>query len=71
MRQVIDKWPSAEALGRDLGVSGLVVRQWRARGSIPARYWRRLVRAAEKRGIAEATLADLARLADAAAETTA
>lgn len=40
---------NAEALAADIGESGVLVRQWRNRGSIPARYWQRIIDAAARR----------------------
>lgn len=59
---VIDRWPTAEELGRDIAQRGGTVRNWRTRG-IPAEYWHEIVAAADRRGIADVTLAVLARLA--------
>ena len=41
---------NAEALATDIGESGVLVRQWRNRGNIPARYWQRIIDAAARRG---------------------
>lgn len=41
---------NAEALATDIGESGVLVRQWRNRGNIPARYWQRIIDAAALRG---------------------
>lgn len=42
---------NAEALALDIGVPGVTVRQWRARKSIPARYWQTIIAAAAKKGV--------------------
>lgn len=42
---------NAEALARDIGVSGHKVRQWRHRKSIPSRYWEAIIEAASKLGV--------------------
>lgn len=60
---IISLWPTAEELARDVGVTGLVVRAWRARGSIPSEYWVSVIGAAERRGIPNVTLELFARLA--------
>jgi hypothetical protein len=60
---IIAAWPSAEEFGRDIGVSGVTARAMRNRNSIAAQYWRRIVRAAEVRGISGVTLELLAALA--------
>ena len=36
---VIALWPTVEAMAIDLQVHGQVVRQWRARNSIPSPFW--------------------------------
>lgn len=41
---------NAEAMAVDIEESGVTVRQWRNRGSIPPRYWRKIIDAASKRG---------------------
>jgi hypothetical protein len=48
--EIIALWPSAEALGVDVGVSGVVARAWRQRNSIPPEHWLGIVTAAERRG---------------------
>jgi hypothetical protein len=51
-------WPSDAELARDLGVPYPTVAAWKQRGSIPASYWRRLLRAAKARRLTQVT-ADL------------
>ena len=41
---------NAEAMASDIGELGVTVRQWRNRGSIPPRYWQKIIDAARKRG---------------------
>jgi len=41
---------NAEALAEDIGESGVMVRQWRSRNSIPPRYWIRIMERARRRG---------------------
>lgn len=60
---IIGLWPSAEALGDDIGESGVTVRAWRNRNSIPAYRWLDIVEAADARGIAGITLDVLASIA--------
>jgi hypothetical protein len=43
-------WPNAEALASDIGELGVTVRQWRNRGNIPPRYWRKIIDAAAAKG---------------------
>lgn len=61
--EVIDCWPSAEELARDLRLSGVQVRQWRNRDSIPAAYWDEVCAAALLRSIKNITLETLSGLA--------
>jgi hypothetical protein len=42
-RQIIEWWPTTRALAEDLGIEDAVVRQWKMRDIIPARYWRALL----------------------------
>ena len=51
-------WPTDADLGRDIGMPYPTVSAWKQRGSIPAAYWREIIRAARKRGHPEVT-ADL------------
>jgi hypothetical protein len=60
---IIGLWPSAEALGDDIGESGVTVRAWRNRNSIPAYRWLDIVKAADARGIEGVSLDALARIA--------
>lgn len=55
IRDVMDRWESAEALAEELGQKGVTVRQWRNRGGIPPRYWLALLEAAERRGFSDIT----------------
>jgi len=55
---VIQLWPRSAELARELGVSPPRISDWKNRNSIPAAYWRDLIRAAQKRGHPEIT-ADL------------
>lgn len=49
--QIIDLWPSAKELARDLAVPYSTVAAWRSRAAIPAAYWRDLIHAAAARGV--------------------
>lgn len=40
---------NAEAMAADIGVTGVLTRQWRNRGNIPSKYWPRIIDAAAKR----------------------
>jgi hypothetical protein len=48
-------WPSDAEVARDIGVSYPTVSSWKQRGSIPAAYWRRVIRAAARRGYSKVT----------------
>jgi hypothetical protein len=59
---IFSAWPSDADLGRDLGVPYPTISAWKQRDSIPAAYWRDIIRAARRRGHPEITadlLADL------------
>lgn len=56
--EIFAAWPSDADLARDIGVSYPTVSAWKQRGSIPAAYWRDIIRAARRRGHPEIT-ADL------------
>jgi len=43
---------NAEAMASDIGENPITVRQWRNRGSIPPRYWRKIISAADRKGCA-------------------
>ncbi len=46
---VIDLWPSASALGRDLKINPSTIRAWKARDRIDGKYFGEIQRAAAKR----------------------
>jgi hypothetical protein len=51
MDEIFTPWSgSAADLARDIGENPVTVRQWRNRGSIPPRYWLRIIEAAKARG---------------------
>lgn len=51
LNPIYDIWDgNAEALAADIGESGVTVRQWRNRRSIPPKYWSRIVGAAAIKG---------------------
>ncbi|WP_172822725.1 carph-isopro domain-containing protein [Paramagnetospirillum marisnigri] len=60
---IIALWGTATALAADIGETGLNVRAWRNRNSIPASRWLDVIAAAKRRGIEGVTLDVLARLA--------
>jgi|GEM_PF-2478680 len=62
-------WPSAEEFARDLRISGVRARAWKARNSIPSSYWRATVSAAQRRGISGVSLEALAQVAEEADDT--
>jgi hypothetical protein len=49
--EIIDRWPSLTTYAEDIGVRYGTAQVMRYRGSIPARYWKRVVAAAARRGI--------------------
>ena len=49
--EIIDRWPSLTAYAGDIGVRYGTAQVMRYRGSIPAKYWKRVVAAAARRGI--------------------
>ena len=55
-------WRSDADLGRDIGLPYPTVAAWKQRGSIPAAYWRDLIRAAHRRGHVNVTADLLAEL---------
>lgn len=66
---IIELWPNSEVLSRDLieiaegnpkGISGIDVRAWKSRDSIPPQYWRMIITAGADRGYT-ITLEDLQR----------
>ena len=70
VEELCNLWPSDAELARDLGVPYPTVAAWKQRGSIPAPYWRQLVRAAKVRHLSQVTadlLADLHARKDAGA----
>jgi hypothetical protein len=52
---VFSLWPTDADLGRDVGMPYPAVSAWKQRGSIPAAYWRDIIRAARRRGHPEIT----------------
>lgn len=42
-RAIIEWWPTTRALAEELGVADGVVRQWKSKIGIPARYWQSLL----------------------------
>ena len=62
-RDVIGRWPSTRAFARDAGCSPMLVRQWRHRDYVPARYWLGIANGAARRGIAAIDVTLLAALA--------
>lgn len=60
VRDIIEKWPSAADMARDIGLRrpghGAMMKM---RGSIPIQHWPRLVEAAAERGIQDVTFETL------------
>lgn len=59
MDKIFGYWPSLAELARDIEQDPVRVRQWKGRGSIPAKHDLKIVAAAERRGY-PVTLQDLA-----------
>jgi hypothetical protein len=53
--EIFALWRTDAELGRDIGLPYPTVSAWKQRGSIPAAYWRDIVRAARRRGHPEVT----------------
>lgn len=60
---IIGAFQGVSELGRAIGATPQAVSNMRARGSIPPRYWPRLVEAAKARGIAGVTFETLSAIA--------
>lgn len=60
--QVIDAIGGTGAVAELLGVRPSTVSSWKARSSIPAEYWVRIVAEADRRGCADVTFGALAGL---------
>jgi hypothetical protein len=60
-RTIIEWWPTTRALADELGVPDGVVRQWKAKIGIPARYWQALLetKIARRNRLTAATLVRL------------
>lgn len=51
LKAIFDVWQgNASALASDIGEQDVKVRQWRARNSIPSKYWQRIIDAAKVKG---------------------
>ena len=61
--EIIGLWPGLRDLAADLGVPYERVKKWRARGSIHPKHWETILRAAQKRGFSNVTLATLSQAA--------
>jgi hypothetical protein len=61
-RDIIDLWPSPDALAGEVGSKAETVRKWRQRDSIPAEWWLPVIEAGKARGhaLTADTLAALA-----------
>lgn len=60
---VIGLWPSVKEFAGDIGITPLLARQMRNRDSISAKYWQRIIDAADERDIPGVTYEALAALA--------
>ena len=59
VKDILESWPDWKALADDLGCGYGTPRSWARLGSIPGKWWKRLVVCAEARGYA-LTLEELA-----------
>lgn len=51
LKPIYDVWDgNAEAMASDIEEKPVTVRQWRNRGSIPPRYWPKIIEKAGERG---------------------
>lgn len=60
---LIERFGGAAKMAPEINELPNTIRQWSARGSIPARYWHKIIEAAKRlnvRGVNAATLATLA-----------
>ena len=48
--EIVELWPSADAMAVELGAKVETVRKWRQRDSIPAEWWLLVVRGARRHG---------------------
>lgn len=62
-KDIINLWPTCEKLGRAVGTTGLTVRAWKRRDSIPSKWWIPLEDAAKEIGQAHITVNFLASVA--------
>lgn len=49
-RDIIDLWPSPDALAGEVGSKAETVRKWRQRDSIPAEWWLPVIEAGKTHG---------------------
>lgn len=61
---IIDAWPNAAELARDVGEDHSCVKQWKNRRSIPPEHWRKVEVAARRRGYEWITIYALTRAAE-------
>lgn len=66
---LVERFGGAAKMAPEIGELPNTIRQWVARGSIPARYWQKIIEAARRlnvRGVTYAALAELANRKEAA-----
>lgn len=66
---LIDSFGGAAKMAPEINQVPNTIRQWSARGSIPARYWRAIIEAAERLDIKNVNAGTLAELASASIST--
>jgi len=62
---IIDLWPSPAELAADLGTTAVHIRTMRQRNFVNAKYWKRMVAGAERRGIGAVSTDRMAAIAEA------
>lgn len=50
-REIVELWPSPDALAEDIGAKFETVRKWRQRDNIPAEWWLPVIDAAKARNL--------------------
>jgi hypothetical protein len=61
--EVIGLWGTVTAFSRDTGIPENLSKSYKARNSLPAHWWKRVVAAAEARGFVQITFEKLAEIA--------
>lgn len=59
---LVERFGGAAKMAPEIGELPNTIRQWVARGSIPARYWQKIIEAARRLNVRGVTYADLAEI---------